>query len=114
MLRTLCVAALLCLAGPAMAQHHHHPPEHADIHSKFYQDWERPDQPGVSCCSDKDCAPAEARMVNGKWQAKRATDATWIDVPEAKIERRRDSPDGRNHLCEAYGMVFCFIAGAGT
>jgi hypothetical protein len=112
-MRLLTAIAALCLTLPAMAQVHHHPPADAEIHDKFYSTWERPDQPGVSCCNKQDCAPAEARMVNGQWQARHIGQATWLPIPESKIERRRDSPDGRNHLCEAYGMVFCFLAGAG-
>jgi hypothetical protein len=105
---------VLAFAVPvAFAADHHHPPQHAEIHAKFYSEWMRPDQPNVSCCSDKDCAPAEARRVGGEWQARHIGTETWFPIPDTKIERRRDSPDGRNHLCELAGMVFCFIAGAG-
>lgn len=103
--------ALLCL--PASAADHNHPAEHAEIHDQFYSSWMRPDQPNVSCCSKMDCAPAEARVVNGKWQARKVGEANWTPIPESKIETRRDSPDGRNHLCSMNGLVFCFIAGSG-
>jgi hypothetical protein len=109
------LAAIFSAMGVVIAYSadHHHPPEHAELHSRYYSTWERPDQPGVSCCSDKDCAPAEARMVGGQWQARHIGTETWFPIPDAKIERNRESPDGRNHLCELAGMVFCFVAGAG-
>lgn len=113
MLRILCVGAALLSAAVCQAADHNHPPEHADIHDKFYSTWDRPDQPGVSCCNKLDCAPAEARMVGGQWQARKTGEQNWTPIPEAKIERRRDSPDGRNHLCAMNGLVFCFVAGAG-
>lgn len=111
--RALQAAAFLCLSGPGMAQEHRHPPQDADTHAKFYSTWDRPDQPGVSCCNLMDCAPAEARVVNGKWQARKTGEANWTPIPDAKIETRRDSPDGRNHLCAMNGLVFCFVAGSG-
>jgi hypothetical protein len=112
-MRLFTAIAFLCLTGPGMAADHHHPPADAAIHDKFYSTWERPDQPGVSCCNKQDCAPAEARMIGGKWHARHVGQAEWLPIPDAKIERRRDSPDGRNHLCAMSGLVFCFIAGAG-
>jgi hypothetical protein len=43
----------------------------------------------------------------------------WIPIPPHKVEQKRDSPDGRSHLCarpESNGQfyVFCFIRGSGT
>jgi hypothetical protein len=105
---------LLPLAAPRLlAQEHHHPPEHAQIHDSFYKSWMRPDMPTISCCDKKDCAPAEARMQNGQWVARKFGETIWYRIPAAKVELNRDSPDGRNHLCAMDAMVFCFVAGAG-
>lgn len=118
------------LGAPVLAQHdghhghpllgaqaRHHPKEDEDVHTQFYSTWMRPDMPTVSCCNKLDCAPAESRMVNGEWQARRKGDKSWLKVPASKIELNRDSPDGRSHLCAQWGqveIVFCFIAGSGT
>jgi hypothetical protein len=105
---------LLPLAVPRLAaQEHHHQPQHAAIHDTFYKTWMRPDMPTVSCCSDRDCAPAEARMQNGGWIARKYGETVWHRIPPEKVEYNRDSPDGRNHLCEMNNNVFCFIVGAG-
>jgi hypothetical protein len=97
---------------------HDHPPEDAGIHTKFYNTWEMPDRPGVSCCHDRDCYPTEARKIGDRWEAKRREDGQWLVVPPEKIEVSRDNPDGRNHLCApppSYGArVYCFIVGGGT
>lgn len=109
------IALALCLlAAPAVAHDHH--PKHGPSH--FYATWMMPDAPHASCCSDQDCGPAQARFINGHWQA-RFTDADeWVDVPDHKVERNRDMPDGQAHLCGFRGQdgvfrVFCFGAGAG-
>ena len=96
----------------ATAQHTH---EGATGH--FYQTWMRPDNRAMSCCHDKDCAPAQSRLMGGKWQARNTDDEPWLDIPESKIERERDSPDGRSHLCKAgtFGntFVYCFLPASG-
>lgn len=116
-LMVCAMALLLHFCSPAArAQEHRHPPEHATIHEEFYAGWYMPDNPTKSCCNKADCAPAQARFVNGKWQARRESDAAWRPVPPEKIERNRDSPDGRSHLCAPWGQsetVYCFIAGTG-
>lgn len=110
------VLILLGLTYKAFAQSHH-PPEHQALHSKFYSTWMRPDNRNISCCHDKDCAPAQSRLVNGNWQARNTDDEPWIDIPASRIERERDSPDGRSHLCK-YGVtgnvqVYCFLPASG-
>lgn len=104
------------LINPASAQGH--PPEHQALHERFYSTWMMPDAPKVSCCHNQDCAPAASRVVDGRWEAKRPDDDTWVQVPPSKIEQNRDSPDGRSHLCgrkiSSGFAVFCFIRGGGT
>lgn len=142
-MRALCAAtALLVLfAVPAIAQEHNHdammsaqdvlkalraqghahPPQDIELHEKFYSTWMMPDNPSMSCCNKSDCYPTEARFQNGHWSARRREDGKWLHVPDKKVERNRDNPDGRAHLCApppggswAEGTVFCFTAGAGT
>lgn len=121
MLLTPVQAATCCLlfvASSALAQEHHHPPEHTPLHEHFYSRWMRPDMPTVSCCNLTDCAPTEAKMIAGRWWAKRHQDGKWLPIPPEKIELNRDSPDGRSHLCVqppgSTDTVWCFIAGSGT
>ena len=121
----IVVAAALAaffLVGTHAKGQHYHPPQDAEIHERFYNGWMRPDKPSVSCCNLMDCYPTEARFQGGTWFAKRREDGKWLAVPASKVERNRDSPDGRNHLCApkpqyeaAYeNGVICFIAGGGT
>ena len=112
------IAIWLFLASLRPAFSHDHPPQDAEIHRKFYNTWEMPDRPGVSCCHDRDCYPTEARKIGGRWEAKRREDGQWLVVPPEKIEQNRDNPDGRHHLCApppARGaVVYCFMVGGGT
>lgn len=113
----IAVVLVVALAVKAFAQEHHHPPEHSDLHHKFYKTWKMPDNRAISCCHDEDCAPAQSRLVNGSWQARNSDDEPWIDVPAHKVETERDSPDGQSHLCKlkhVYGTyVYCFLPAAG-
>lgn len=121
------MAALPFLVAPALAQevypqHRHHPLQDMPLHEKFYSTWYMPDQPTKSCCNKADCYPTEAKFERSKWWAKRREDGKWLAVPYEKVERLRDSPDGRNHLCAPpptathypADTVFCFAVGAGT
>jgi hypothetical protein len=73
------------------------------------------------CCNKGDCYPTEIRIVGGTIFAKRREDGKFIAVPTAKVERNRDNPDGRSHLCappptataHAPDTVFCFSLGLG-
>lgn len=107
--------ALLLLAGPALAQEHHHPTETIyGATAKFYETWERPDMPGLSCCNRSDCDVAiEVKTVGGKLFARKKGEGPLVSIPPEKIEQRRDSPDGQSHLCAIGSTVICFIAGAG-
>ena len=111
----------LALHSAQAQEQHSHPPQDVPIHEKFYSSWMMPDNPNKSCCNKADCYPTEARFHAGHWQARRREDGKWLFVPAAKIERNRDNPDGRNHLCApppgSYhppDTVFCFSLGGGT
>lgn len=109
---------LAVATGPAFAQDHNgHQPEHQSLHSRFYSTWMRPDNRNISCCHDKDCAPAQSKLVNGQWHARNSDAEPWLEIPESRIERERDSPDGQSHLCKTGALgnsyVYCFLPAAG-
>jgi len=61
------------------------------------------------------------KYVGGNIYARRREDGQYILIPPQKVERNRDNPDGRNHLCapppNSYhptDTVFCFSLGGGT
>ncbi len=120
----LCLFVLTRPAGAQDAAYpdyqHHHPPEHTQLHEKFYQGWMRLDLPGgdKSCCSEKDCYPTVMLQASdGAWYALRydaammleargrssnggdvllppLTDAwSWIRVPEERIEHNAGRVD---------------------
>lgn len=101
---------------------HGHPVADEALHEKFYSTWYMPDNPAASCCNKADCYPTEVQMRNGRIFAQRREDGKFIPIPDAKIERNRDNPDGRNHMCApppsagSYPAdhVFCFTLGGGT
>lgn len=116
--------ALILLAGPALAQDlsgaHRHPPQDVPLHEKFYSTWFMPSNPTQSCCNKADCYPTEIRYTAGVLFARRREDGKWLRVPAEKIERHRDNPDGRNHICApppngryADDTLFCFSLGSG-
>jgi hypothetical protein len=77
----------------------HHPPQDQWLHEKFYSTWRMPDNPSASCCNDADCYPTEIQYIDGNIYSKRREDGKYILIPPEKVERNRDNPDGRNHLC---------------
>lgn len=117
----LLILALVLLYPLAHAQEpRHHPTADMPLHEKFYSNWYMPDNPGKSCCNKADCYPTEIKYVAGVLFAKRREDGKWLLVPAAKIETKRDNPDGRNHMCApppggSYppDTVFCFSLGSG-
>lgn len=116
----LCAALCAALTiTAALAEDHHHPGESAVV-DHFYSTWFQPDNPFASCCNRVDCYATEIKFDRGTIYAKRREDGAWIRVPPEKIERNRDNPDGRNHVCmptpsqNPAGHVFCFsLGGAG-
>ncbi|MBR0716169.1 hypothetical protein JQ632_19685 [Bradyrhizobium liaoningense] len=102
------------------AAQRHHPPQDRLLHEKFYSTWHMPDNPALGCCNDADCYPTEIRYVEGRIYARRREDGKYILIPSQKVERNRDNPDGRNHLCapppsvSAVDTVYCFALGGAT
>ena len=125
-----CVCSMLSMGalaqesgagGGAALMPCHHPPQDQALHEKFYSTWHMPDHPSQSCCNMEDCYPTEIRSVGGQIYARRREDGKFILVPPQKVERNRDNPDGRNHLCapppsghEPADTVFCFALGGAT
>ena len=115
---------LIALVAPAKAQEHRaHPVADLPLHEKFYSSWYMPDQPTKSCCNKADCYPTEVRVQVDMIFARRREDGKWLLVPSHKVERHRDNPDGRNHICapppppptasQAQDTVYCFALGGG-
>ena len=116
---------LIAMAVQANAQERRsHPAADMALHEKFYSTWYMPDQPTKSCCNMADCYPTEVRVQAGRIFARRREDGKWLLIPAQKVERNRDNPDGRNHLCappppppsasQGPDPVYCFALGSGT
>jgi hypothetical protein len=110
---------LVLVVSTAAAQHRH-PQQDEALHEKFYSTWYMPDNPTSSCCNNADCYPTEIEYVDGNIYARRREDGKYILIPPRKVERNRDNPDGRNHLCapppnsfHPTDAVFCFSLGGG-
>jgi hypothetical protein len=119
-MRRACLAVGLVFVVSTAAAQHRHPPQDEALHEKFYSTWHMPDNPARSCCNKADCYPTEIKYVGGNVYARRREDGNYILIPAWKIERNRDNPDGRNHLCApppdgSYptDTVFCFSLGGG-
>ena len=117
-------SSLILASSSAIAQQHNHPPQDQAIHERFYSTWMIPDNRAVPCCNNQDCSPAESKVEDGNWVARKVGGyGYWTVVPPAKIEHDRESPDGRSHLCsrrldrffkrEVGDVVLCFIPGTG-
>lgn len=72
-----------------------------------YSEWHAPDNPGLSCCNGDDCRPTRAWLGDdGRW---RAWDGLgWIIIPPGRVLPTDYAGDGRAHLCEKLGAVYCF------
>lgn len=100
--------------------HCRHPPRDLLLHEQFYSSWHMPDNPVLTCCNNADCYPTEIRRVEGSIYALRREDGKYIPIPPQKVERNRDNPDGRNHLCapppsaSLVDTVYCFALGGAS
>ena len=71
-------SSLILAASSAITQQHHHPPEDQAIHERFYSTWMMPDRRTVPCCNTQDCSPAESRIEDGNWVARKVSAVTAI------------------------------------
>jgi hypothetical protein len=120
-MRLACVAVSTMFLVSTAAAQHQHPPQDEALHEKFYSSWYMPDNPAKSCCNKADCYPTEVKFVGGNVYARRREDGKYIPIPPQKVERNRDNPDGRSHVCAPPpnsfyppDTVFCFSLGGGT
>jgi hypothetical protein len=107
----LVVCFLLSIGGARGQENHGH--THAGAVGQFYQTWMRPDNRAMSCCHDKDCAPAQSKRIKDSWFARNSDAEDWVEIPASRVEKERDSPDGQSHLCKAGTpgniFVYCFL-----
>lgn len=76
----------------------------------IYSGWSPPDNPNASCCSDADCRPTRAYVdEEGRWRA--WSGLAWLPVPWERILPTDFAHDGRSHLCEKDGHIYCFTPG---
>lgn len=76
----------------------------------IYHQWRKPDNPAVSCCDNGDCRPTRAFLGNdGLWRAWNGHD--WLTVPREITLPTDYGHDGRSHLCEREGYIYCFTPG---
>lgn len=100
------VILLGCVVSAAKGQSGNHGDGHAQMHDQ-YQHWRMPDHPSVSCCNNADCRPTRSYMgEDGLWRAWNGHE--WLTVPPSKVLPVDHAKDGRSHLCESAGSVFCF------
>lgn len=101
----LAVVALWQMPHSA-AQSGRHGDGHAEMHD-IYKHWQQPDNPSGSCCHDADCRPTRAyRDDDGHWHAWNGR--SWLTVPAGKVLPTDFAGDGRSHICEKSGYVYCF------
>lgn len=108
--KTVLLSAAIVLAigaaREALSQSGEHGDGHAQSHD-IYRSWKMPSNPSVSCCSDEDCRPTRAKMdEHGNWLAWNGD--KWLNVPWKALLPANIAGDGRSHLCEKNGLVYCF------
>lgn len=104
MIRAVASYLLAALAFVAVAQVFL--PLKARAHD-IYHDWKTNN--GVSCCHDKDCAPATMFTDADDRLYARQNGQTYFVPKEAILPI--PSPDGRSHACIISGTVICAVVG---
>lgn len=116
----ISVFAFFAIWSDVKAQQGFHGEGHDKMHH-WYQNLKRPDGSGISCCSEKDCRPTDARVrEDGSIEA--MLNGRWVIVPPNKILRNVYSPDLGSHICAPdpkatwypKDHIFCFVFGAGV
>ena len=79
---------------------------HGEMHD-VYKAWHPPDNPKTSCCNNADCRPTRAFVDDdGTWRAWNGR--LWLMVPSGRLLPTDLAGDGRSHLCEKAGYIYCF------
>jgi len=73
----------------------------------IYMDWKT--KSGVSCCHDRDCAPATMSADDEGRLFARQNGQTYFVPKDAILPI--PSPDGRSHLCVISGTPICAVVG---
>ena len=84
------------------------PPDGADPSSALSQWYHSLKSPlnGGSCCSEADCRPTLAKIVDDHWEIK--LEDTWLPVP-SNVVLKRNNEDGRPVACVMNGIILCFV-----
>ena len=105
--------------SPVLAQDSHHSEGwHGQGHSENHDWYEKLKQPGTgfSCCNgtingvEGDCRPTRA-FVDGEGHWRAWNGSAWLMVPQERVLPADYAGDGRSHLCEKQGFVYCFTPG---
>ncbi len=102
MIHPAIALALLLAAWPAAA--------HDWYHTLKIPGSRSPATPeGLSCCDNRDCAPAHARHTPLGWEAE-TPQGDWVEVPDRTIVRDATHPAGSAVLCwrPLVGTI-CFV-----
>ncbi len=109
--------------GMVHGAENHHPPEHQELHEKFYSHWNMPDNRDASgarvasCCNNEDCFPTQFKREHGQWYVRVRDGSHFVPVPASKLESNypdaEDSPDGQGHACMIGDYIFCAVLGSG-
>lgn len=92
---------LALLHGPALA--------HDWFHTLIIPGSESVMPGGISCCDNRDCAPAHARVGPMGWEAETPT-GVWVPVPAARVIHDKSHPSGSAVLCwRPESGVVCFV-----
>jgi hypothetical protein len=83
---------------------------HAQYHD-MYRGWT--DKNGISCCNNRDCRPAEARVRDAGIEV--LILGEWVPVPEDKVIQP-PRPDLQSHVCHIPNTrtILCFVWGSGV
>jgi hypothetical protein len=118
-LKMVLVGALVVVGAAVVSAHaqsrdqEHYSGRHGDGHAQMhdvYEHWHPPQNPGTSCCNNADCRPTRA-FVDGEGQWRAWNGSAWLLVPQERVLPANYAGDGRSHLCEKEGFVYCFTPG---
>jgi len=109
----IVLGAAIASVRAQRANTEHYSGQHGDGHAQMhniYEHWHPPLNPGTSCCNNADCRPTRA-YVDGEGHWRAWNGAAWLSVPQERVLPSDYAGDGRSHLCEKDGFVYCFTPG---